>query len=143
MSTITTNSTMSGTVTNISHDMSIDLSQIYGVTTTGTSTSSTGSISYGAPASTGRFWISDSTISSTFEMPPLYVKGKAVLEGDVEFEGKDLGKRLETIERRLAILNTNQELELRWDDLRVLGDKYRELEREILEKERIVDILSK
>jgi len=119
--------------------MSIDLSQIYGVTTTGTSTSSTGSISYGAPASTGRFWISDSTISDS----TLYVKGKAVLEGDVEFEGKDLGKRLETIERRLAILNTNQELELRWDDLRVLGDKYRELEREILEKERIVDILSK
>jgi hypothetical protein len=40
-------------------------------------------------------------------------------------------------------MRPNADLEQRWDDLKALGDRYRELEKEILEKEKIWDLLKK
>ena len=73
----------------------------------------------------------------------LSVKGKADFEGDVFIKGKSLSVTLTKIEERLAILHPNEKLEQKWDELKELGRLYRELEKDILEKEKIVEILKR
>ncbi len=73
----------------------------------------------------------------------LEVKGDANFSGDIKLKGKSLSEVLDNIEKRLAILHPNPELEGRWDELKALGERYRELEKEILEKEQMWDILKK
>jgi hypothetical protein len=73
----------------------------------------------------------------------LTVTGDADFDGNVKIKGKDLMKVLEQIEERLAILQPNLELESRWEELKELSKKYRELEASLLEKEKIIDILKK
>lgn len=73
----------------------------------------------------------------------LRVEGDAEFNGDITVKGVKLGERLDEIEKRLAILRPNSDLENRWEELKALGEKYRELEREILEKEQVWDLLKK
>ena len=73
----------------------------------------------------------------------LNVKGDAEFEGDVFIKGKSLSVTLSKIEERLAILHPNEKLEQKWDELKELGRLYRELEKDILEKEKIVEILKR
>jgi len=55
--------------------------------------------------------------------------------------GKSLTQAIEKIEERLAILKPNTELESRWEQLKELRNLYVELERDLLEKEKIMKIL--
>lgn len=55
----------------------------------------------------------------------------------------EVQKRLDKIEERLAILKPNPELESRWDELRNLGEKYRQLEAELTAKESVWNTLKK
>lgn len=73
----------------------------------------------------------------------LDVKGDANFEGDVKLKGKSLSEALDKIEQRLALLTPNIELEDKWDELKELGEKYRKLEKQILEKQKVWDILKK
>jgi len=73
----------------------------------------------------------------------LSVKGNAEFEGEVTIKGKSLTTTLDKIEERLAILHPNPELEDRWDELKELGKRYKELEQELLEKEKVWNILKK
>ena len=73
----------------------------------------------------------------------LSVKGDADFEGEVTLKGKSLSEMFEKIEERLAILHPNPELEDKWDELKELGKRYKELEQEIIEKERVWAILKK
>ena len=73
----------------------------------------------------------------------LSVKGNADFEGEVTIKGKNLTEMLEKIDERLAILHPNPELEDRWDELKELGKRYKELEAEIIEKEKVWAILKK
>jgi hypothetical protein len=73
----------------------------------------------------------------------LSVKGNADFEGEVTIKGKNLTEMLEKIDERLAILHPNPELEDRWDELKELSKRYKELEQEIIEKERVWAILKK
>lgn len=73
----------------------------------------------------------------------LDVKGDANFEGDVKIQGKSLVDTLQSIEERLAILRPNKELEEKWERLKTLGNMYRELEKEILEKQKVWNILKK
>jgi len=73
----------------------------------------------------------------------LDVKGDANFEGDVKLKGKSLSDTLQSIEERLAILRPNIELEEKWEKLKTLGNMYRELEKEILEKQEMWNILKK
>ncbi len=73
----------------------------------------------------------------------LTVKGDAEFEGDIKIKGVNLTDRLDEIEKRLAILRPNNDLEGRWEKLKALGEEYRKLEKEILEGESIWDILKK
>ena len=73
----------------------------------------------------------------------LHVKGDAEFEGDVKIKGKSISESLDKIEQRLGILYPNEKLEEKWEELKALGDKYRELEKDILEKEKIWETLKK
>lgn len=73
----------------------------------------------------------------------LDVKGDANFEGDVRIKGKSLVDSLEKIEEKLAILRPNEAMEEKWEKLRELRRQYMELEAEIIEKEKIWDILKK
>ena len=73
----------------------------------------------------------------------LSVKGNADFEGEVTIQGKSLTGMLEKIEERLAIFHPNPELEDKWDELKELGKRYKELEAEIIEKEKVWSILKK
>ena len=44
---------------------------------------------------------------------------------------------IESVESRLAMLQPNPKLEAEFDKLKQLGDQYRALEREILEKQKV------
>jgi hypothetical protein len=61
--------------------------------------------------------------------------------GDIKIAGKSLSDAIEKIEARLGILNHNPELEDRWDQLKVLRKQYIELEKDLLEKEKLMKIL--
>ena len=73
----------------------------------------------------------------------LHVNGDANFEGDIKIKGKSLVDSLEKIEEKLAILRPNEELEEKWEELRNLRNAYKELEAEIIEKEKVWNILKK
>ena len=63
--------------------------------------------------------------------------GKLTLKGhnaDIEVNGRSLMGAIEALEQRLNIMVPNPELEKEWDELRELGDRYRELEKQCKEK---------
>jgi len=60
---------------------------------------------------------------------------------DITVGGKSLTKAIEQIEERLGILHPNPALEERWDKLKDLRKQYIEMEKDILEKEKIMKIL--
>ena len=61
--------------------------------------------------------------------------------GDIKIHGKSLSDAIEKIEERLGILNPNPDLEERWDQLKELRKQYMELEKDLLEKEKLMKIL--
>ena len=73
----------------------------------------------------------------------LSVRGDAEFEGDIKLKGKSLSETLDKIEQRLAILHPNKELEHKWEKLKELGNAYRALEKDIIEKEKIWETLKK
>ena len=86
------------------------------------------------------------SVNNTWSNPN---SGKVVIAGDCEFKGniswqdRDLREWLESIETRLGILQPNPKLEAEWDELADIRRQYVELERELLEKQRVFDILKK
>ena len=92
-----------------------------------------------------------STTSGAVDLTPhsLDVKGSAKfqtdvdIDGDLKIQGKSIKESLDAIEKRLAILHPNEELEEKWDNLRGLRQAYMELEAEIIEKEKMWSILKK
>ncbi len=62
---------------------------------------------------------------------------------DIKVGGKSLLEAIDKIEERLAILKPNEALEDRWEQLKELRRQYVELEKELLEKEKMWEILKK
>ena len=60
---------------------------------------------------------------------------------DITIGSRKLGDILATIEDRLAILRPNEELESKWESLKELRRQYEALEKDILEKEKLMKIL--
>lgn len=87
--------------------------------------------------------ISISTPNTYTGTSTMTVKGDAEFEGNVKIGGKDLLELLNKIEGRLAIYKPNAELEEKWEELRELSTRYKELEAEIQEKEKVWAILKK
>jgi hypothetical protein len=63
-------------------------------------------------------------------------------EADIEINGVSLMTVLQGIQERLNILEPNRTLEAEWHQLQELGDQYRALEAELLEKQRMWSQLS-
>lgn len=136
-------------LSNTSLDLSLDnlLTDAYTVTSnvvtnTGTYTTNTPYIINYPPTTVNypQTWITDNTSSQNRQ---LHVKGDSFFDGEVNIQGKNLIEMLERIEDRLAILHPNEKLEQKWDELRDLRKKYLQLEKEILEKESVWNILKK
>jgi len=110
-------------------------------------TSTSGTVTIPNNTSNGIYWglngTSIITVDPSLKGASLSVKGDADFEGDVTIKGKSLTATLDKIEERLAILHPNTELEDRWDELKELGKRYKELEAEIIEKEKVWTILKK
>jgi hypothetical protein len=60
---------------------------------------------------------------------------------DIVIGGQSLMKTLDVINERLAILQPNTQLESEWEELKELGERYREMEQDLLEKARVWGIL--
>jgi len=73
----------------------------------------------------------------------LRVGGDAEFKGDITIKGKSLSEMFEKIEQRLAILHPNERLEEKWEKLKILGEQYREMEKELLHAEEMWKILKK
>jgi hypothetical protein len=72
--------------------------------------------------------------SATTSVSP---SGQLELQGDnadIKVNGRSLMEAIDALEQRLNILVPNPELEKEWDELRELGDRYRELEKQCKEK---------
>jgi hypothetical protein len=82
-------------------------------------------------------------INQTSVNHKLKVEGDAEINGKLKVHGKDLSVMLEKIEERLGILFNNPELESRWEELRKLREQYIALEKDLLEKEKIMEILKR
>jgi hypothetical protein len=62
-------------------------------------------------------------------------------DADIVVNGHSLVDAINSINDRLNCLQINPKLEAEWDELRSLGDQYRELEKQILEKQATWDRL--
>ena len=98
-----------------------------------------------ANSSTGGYTFSN-TFSNTVDPSFGTVKaGTLTLQGreaDIEINGVSLMTVLQGIQERLNILSPNPTLEAEWHQLQELGDQYRALEAELLEKQRMWSQLS-
>lgn len=86
-------------------------------------------------------WGNISTNTTINNTKSLQVEGDAEITGDLKVNGKSILSSLEKIEERLAILHPNPELEERWETLRDLRNKYQQLEKEIIEQEKMWSLL--
>lgn len=104
------------------------------------------SITWNSTASTCWPTYSGSTysISSNITTPVVNIdsNGISLDKGtDIKIGDLKLSEVLTRLEERMNILHYNQELEGKWEELRTLGTQYRELEKELLEKEKMWKIL--
>ena len=82
------------------------------------------------------------TSNGTYASSPITSTPNGTLDlrgegADVRINGVSLTGVLKNIEERLNILRPNTELEADWDQLRELGDQYRQLETKLKEKSKM------
>lgn len=88
-------------------------------------------------------WSNLASTAHTDIQSKLRVQGDAEFHGDITVKGRSLTETLERIEERLAILVPNVRLEQDWKELQNLRQQYVDLERKLLEQQRVFDILKK
>lgn len=111
--------------------------------TVGTTSATTGIYTVSGSNGSSVNWADTMTVSTDIKGASLQVKGDAEFDGNVTIKGKSISDSLERIEEKLAILRPNEELEEKWENLRGLRKMYMELEAEIIEKEKMWNILKK
>ena len=62
-------------------------------------------------------------------------------DADIQIGEVSLKKFMEDVSMRLNIMQPNTKLEKDWEELRKLGDQYRQLEKELIEKAKVWNIL--
>jgi hypothetical protein len=108
-----------------------------------TTNNSTSPINVSIPSNNYVYSTSISAAEYNIDNRTIKINGDADVDGDILIKGKSLTDILNKIEERLSILKPNVELEERWDELKELSKRYRELEKELLEKEEVWKILKK
>jgi hypothetical protein len=102
------------------------------------------SITLNSPYTARDVW--SSTGTNGISIGDFKPSGKIVLKGDdadIDINGTSLKDFMAKMEQRLAMLKPNPELESEWEELRALGDQYRQLEQHIKDKMKTWDILNK
>lgn len=88
-----------------------------------------------------------STYSINYPTTPKVIldqNGIKMEEGsDIKIGDFSLKESLNRIEERLNLLTTNQKLEAEWEELRKLGEQYRLLEKDIVNKMQVWDLLKR
>jgi hypothetical protein len=79
-----------------------------------------------------------SDIAATAPTSTISLKGE---KADIDINGLSLKNTLEGMMERLALLQINPELEAEFEELKQLGERYRALEKELIEQKRVFDIL--
>jgi hypothetical protein len=79
----------------------------------------------------GNLTINTGSTSSISQAGVMELHGK---NADIKVNGRSLMDAIDALEQRLNILVPNPELEAEWDELRELGERYRELEKKCKEK---------
>ena len=125
--------------TTVSGPDTIDLSMLNNMAINGNPYTVTTGISGGFTAGIG--WTTN-TATPWFTQSPTASTIKLDGEGaDIVVNGSSLVEAINSIRDRLNCLQINPELEKEWEELRALGDQYRELERQILAKQATWDRL--
>lgn len=96
-----------------------------------------------ASSGTDAIWVNGSNGVSVGDFKP---SGRIVLKGpdaDIDVNGVSLKEFMLQMQQRLAMLQPNPELEKEWEELKALGDQYRQLEQHIKDKMKTWDILNK
>lgn len=83
------------------------------------------------------------TNGASVAKPALKVTGDADFDGNITVQGKNITEALDAIEQRLGIMRPNTALEKEFDELKALGDAYREAEKRFTEQKRVFEILKK
>jgi len=81
--------------------------------------------------------------TNTLNVP---TSGRMELRGnqaDIVINDVSLNDTLRSIQDRLNMLQPNTALEAEWDQLRAIGEQYRDLEKQLIQKQRAWDILKK
>ena len=76
-------------------------------------------------------WTTTTTPSTISQSGTMELRGE---NADIKVNGRSLMEAIDRLEERLNILVPNPELETEWDELRELGERYRELEKKCKEK---------
>jgi hypothetical protein len=82
----------------------------------------------------------DWSIGSATPSATLELKGD---NADVVVNGESLMQTLQVLKERLNWLQPNPDMESEWDELRELGERYRELEKQCQEKSQVWNTLKK
>jgi len=91
-------------------------------------------------------WTTNGTGSSPYTINPYTMNqsGKVHITGenaDLVIGEKSMRDWMERVEERLNILHPNEKLETEWEELRALGEQYRQLEQHIKDKQATWDRL--
>ena len=126
--------------TNIGGSMGTDTITLNNTLWSGGSITSPYTYTTNVTSGAGTYNWNNTTLSST--TVHIDADGLTMKEGaDIKIGGKSLTKAIEQIEERLGILHPNPALEDRWDKLKELRQQYVEMERDLLEKEKLMKIL--
>jgi hypothetical protein len=140
-------------ITNIGSSMGTDTITLNNTLWSGNSITSPYTISTGTGTPTfkytttntggaGTYNWNNNTITTGSTKVQINGDGLVMQEGaDIVIGGKSLTKAIEQIEERLGILHPNPALEERWDKLKELRQQYIEMEKDLLEKEKLMKIL--
>ena len=126
--------------------MSSTLFPSHSASGTTAASSITGSLPYTVSTTGSSLIWQDSSSLNTIANITSQPSGQLELRGDkadVVINGVSLTETLQGIQDRLNMLRPNTELESDWNELRELGKQYRKLEAELLEKQRMWDIMKR
>ena len=103
-----------------------------------TTTTGTGGYTFNNITTSATPWITTTDGTST-----LSVSGDADVGGDIRVRGRSLAEFMDSVEQRLNMLRPNPALEAEWDQLRELGEQYRALEQQLMEKSKMGNTLKR
>ena len=135
------NISYSGGVDTITLDTS---SMISGSITVPTTTITNGGYTIGSTGTSGQFYTTGAGSYNWNNPPNVNISNTGIdmaAGTDIKVDGKSLKQFMDNMEERLAILHPNPALEDRWEQLKELRKQYLEMEKDLLEKEKLMKIL--